>query len=77
MRKTVLNYFGFFIILFCLSGSPAVSGQNARIKFDTDRIVGEVDKNIYGNFVSNYHWIDGVGSEKRKSSKNGTCMGQT
>jgi alpha-N-arabinofuranosidase len=117
MRKTVLNYFGFFIILFCLSGSPAVSGQNARIKFDTDRIVGEVDKNIYGNFVehlgrcvyggiyepgsllsdsdgfrkdvleavkglnvslirypggnfvSNYHWIDGVGPKNERVSR--------
>lgn len=28
-----------------------VTAQNARIKFDTDRKVGQIDKNIYGNFV--------------------------
>jgi alpha-N-arabinofuranosidase len=28
-----------------------VCAQTARIKIDTDRIIGEVDKNIYGNFV--------------------------
>jgi alpha-N-arabinofuranosidase len=27
------------------------AGQNARIKIDLDRKIGEVDKNIYGNFV--------------------------
>jgi len=41
------------IILLALSlfrGTPAVA-QNARIKIDLDRSIGEVDKNIYGNFV--------------------------
>jgi len=86
--------------------------QNAKIKIDTDRIIGEVDRNIYsnfvehlgrcvyggiyepgsplsdqdgfrkdvleavkglnvalgrypgGNFVSNYHWLDGVGPNR-------------
>ncbi|TDH19980.1 alpha-N-arabinofuranosidase [Segetibacter sp. 3557_3] len=28
-----------------------VTAQNARIKIDLDRTIGEVDKNIYGNFV--------------------------
>lgn len=87
-------------------------GQNAIIKIDTDRVIGEIDRNIYGNFiehlgrcvyggifdpgnplsdedgfrkdvieavkglnvslirypggnfVSNYHWVDGVGPER-------------
>src|SRR4029078_2395250 len=30
---------------------PSVKAQNARIKIDLDRTIGEVDKNIYGNFV--------------------------
>src|SRR6478609_3633587 len=30
---------------------PGVKAQNARIKIDLDRTIGEVDKNIYGNFV--------------------------
>lgn len=34
--------------LFILANALA---QNARIKIDIDRIVGEVDKNIYGNFI--------------------------
>ncbi|MEO6718868.1 MAG: alpha-L-arabinofuranosidase C-terminal domain-containing protein [Ferruginibacter sp.] len=28
-----------------------LSAQNAKIKIDLDRVIGEVDKNIYGNFV--------------------------
>jgi len=88
------------------------SAQNARIKIDVDRTIGEIDKNIYGNFVehlgrcvyggiydkgsslsnekgfrtdvmeavkglnvslirypggnfvSNYNWLDGVGSQR-------------
>lgn len=91
-----------------------VTAQNARIKFDTDRKVGQIDKNIYGNFVehlgrcvyggiydegseladqrgfrkdvlatvkdlnvsitrypggnfvSNYHWLDGVGPKDQR-----------
>ena len=50
MKKAVIIYFGFFIPL-CLIGTTTVLGQNARIKFDTERITGDVDKNIYGNFV--------------------------
>jgi alpha-N-arabinofuranosidase len=100
---------------FILLIIPAsLTGQNARIKFDTDRKIGEVDKNIYGNFVehlgrcvyggiyepgsalsdadgfrkdvmeavkglnvslirypggnfvSNYHWLDGVGPKNER-----------
>ncbi len=92
--------------------SDQLNSQNARIKIDTDRTIGEIDKNIYsnfvehlgrcvyggifepgsplsdedgfrkdvleavkglnvslgrypgGNFVSNYHWLDGVGPSR-------------
>ena len=37
--------------LCCLFTLTNVIAQNARIKIDIDRIVGEVDKNIYGNFI--------------------------
>lgn len=114
MKNRAKVYFGFFIILFSLFSFLRVSGQNARIKFDTDRIIGEVDKNLYGNFVehlgrcvyggiyepgsvlsdangfrkdvmeavkelnvslvrypggnfvSNYHWLDGVGPKSER-----------
>ena len=36
--------------IICLTAANA-TGQNARIKIDVDRTIGEVDKNIYGNFV--------------------------
>lgn len=98
------------IVILLLAGLPLMlSSQNARIKIDTDRTIGEVNKNLYsnfvehlgrcvyggiwepgsplsddqgfrkdvleavkglnvslvrypgGNFVSNYHWLDGVG----------------
>ncbi len=43
------------IILKCLLGflliSNLVNAQNAKIKIDLDRKIGEVNKNIYGNFV--------------------------
>lgn len=114
MKKTGIIYFALFTILIWFSGSSYVMGQNARIKFDTERIIGEVDKNLYGNFVehlgrcvyggiyepgsplsdadgfrkdvleavkelnvslirypggnfvSNYHWIDGVGPKNER-----------
>ncbi|MBW6500504.1 MAG: hypothetical protein K0B05_03840 [Bacteroidales bacterium] len=50
MKKTAIINLALFAILLCFAGS-SVTGQNARIKFDTDRIIGEVDKNLYGNFV--------------------------
>ncbi len=43
------------IILNCLLGfllmTNLVNAQNAKIKIDLDRKIGEVNKNIYGNFV--------------------------
>lgn len=36
--------------LACIAGL-ALHAQNARIKIDLDRTIGEVDKHIYGNFV--------------------------
>lgn len=92
--------------------SAQIKAQDARIKVDTDRKIGQIDKNLYsnfvehlgrcvyggiydpsspkagkdglrtdvldaiknlnvaitrypgGNFVSNYHWLDGVGPER-------------
>ncbi|MEP7106495.1 MAG: alpha-L-arabinofuranosidase C-terminal domain-containing protein [Ferruginibacter sp.] len=38
------------VLLFCIF-SANVHAQNARIKIDLERTIGEVDKNIYGNFV--------------------------
>ncbi|HTE11719.1 MAG TPA: hypothetical protein VK645_12120, partial [Chitinophagaceae bacterium] len=35
----------------CLFILVNVKAQHARIKIDLDRVIGEVDKNIYGNFV--------------------------
>ncbi len=34
-----------------LNGLETVAGQNARMRFYTDRKIGEVDKNLYGNLV--------------------------
>jgi alpha-N-arabinofuranosidase len=100
------------LILPALLNIGNVNGQNARIKIDTERTIGEVNKNLYGNFVehlgrcvyggiydpgnplsdeegfrtdvlkaakelnvslcrypggnfvSNYHWLDGVGPNR-------------
>jgi alpha-L-arabinofuranosidase len=38
------------ICMFCVCTRP-VYAQHARIKIDLERTIGEVDKNIYGNFV--------------------------
>ena len=114
MKKTSRILFGSYTLMLLLFGTTIVSGQHARIKFDTDRIIGEVDKNLYGNFVehlgrcvyggiyepgsplsdadgfrkdvmeavkglnvslirypggnfvSNYHWLDGVGPKNER-----------
>jgi len=106
-----IRIFAWALIWSLISVSPGF-GQNAIIKIDTDRIIGEIDRNIYGNFVehlgrcvyggiydpgnplsdedgfrkdvmeavkglnvalirypggnfvSNYHWLDGVGPER-------------
>lgn len=39
------------VIMLLINGAATAAGQNARIKFDTDRRIGEIDKNLYGNFV--------------------------
>lgn len=41
------------IILIVIAAFPTVTlfSQNARIKIDTDRTIGQVDKNLFGNFV--------------------------
>lgn len=113
MKNFIINIKAFFILIF-LSGTLVLSAQNARIKIDTERIIGEVDKNLYGNFVehlgrcvyggiyepgsplsdadgfrkdvleavknlnvslirypggnfvSNYHWLDGVGPKDER-----------
>ena len=102
----------YVIILTAFLALPSVA-QTARIKIDTDRKIGEIDKNLYsnftehlgrciyggiydpgssqadeaglrkdvlqairdlkvsitrypgGNFVSNYHWLDGVGPDRK------------
>ncbi len=112
--KTSSLKVSFLTIIMLLIASASSTGQNARIKFDTDRKIGEVDKNIYGNFVehlgrcvyggiydpksplsdadgfrkdvmeavkglnvslirypggnfvSNYHWLDGVGPKNER-----------
>lgn len=39
------------ILICCHLAANATQAQNARIKIDLDRTIGEVDKHIYGNFV--------------------------
>jgi len=45
MKKTL-----FVALIFIVSGS-CIYAQQARIKIDVDRTVGEIDPNLYGNFV--------------------------
>jgi len=45
MRKTL------FIVIAFMASIGSVSAQQARIKIDVDRTIGQVDPNIYGNFV--------------------------
>jgi alpha-N-arabinofuranosidase len=40
-----------FAILYSFCTVVNLNAQSARIKIDIDRTIGEVDKNIYGNFV--------------------------
>jgi len=102
------------LLLLLIPITVLSQAQNAKIKFDTERIIGQVDKNIYsnfvehlgrcvyggvydpgsplsdenglrkdvleaakglnvslvrypgGNFVSNYHWMDGVGPKNER-----------
>ena len=114
MKRKAGYFFEILTALGFLLTFNTMYGQNARIKFDTDRIIGEVDKNLYGNFVehlgrcvyggiyepgskfsdadgfrkdvmeavkglnvslirypggnfvSNYHWLDGVGLKSER-----------
>lgn len=49
MQKT--NFKTFLIAILVLGISGILTAQNARIKIDIDRTIGEVNPNIYGNFV--------------------------
>ena len=110
MKKLECIRYGLIILL--VGGFVSIQAQNARIKIDTDRTVGEISELLYGNFVehlgrcvyggiyepgsefsdengfrkdvfdavddlnvtilrypggnfvSNYHWQDGVGPER-------------
>jgi alpha-L-arabinofuranosidase len=48
-----MNYFFRTVLLLWMAfgATCLISGQNARIKIDVDRTIGEVNENIYGNFV--------------------------
>lgn len=48
-RKLVFAYA--FTLLLNTNAVIKLQAQNARIKIDLDRTIGQVDKNIYGNFV--------------------------
>jgi alpha-N-arabinofuranosidase len=113
------NHSGFVLAVLCVFGGSLIAqsvsyaaGPQARIKIDIDRTIGEINKNVYGNFVehlgrcvyggiydpdseqadekgfrkdvleavkglnvtiarypggnfvSNYHWLDGVGHQR-------------
>ncbi|MBD0294681.1 MAG: alpha-N-arabinofuranosidase, partial [Flavisolibacter sp.] len=51
MIKKFFKRISLFALFCCLLQVAEVYAQNARIKIDLDRTIGEVDKNIYGNFV--------------------------
>lgn len=110
LSTKIVLFTGFLVY----AAGNAIYAQNARIKIDIDRTIGEVDKHIYGNFtehlgrciyggiydstsslsdnkgfrkdvmvavkelhptiirypggnfVSNYHWLDGVGPKQER-----------
>ena len=41
----------YVLIMLILGGTSLLSAQNARIKIDTERTIGEVNPHIYGNFA--------------------------
>ncbi len=111
MISKVIKWLAGFLLI-CILSSGNLCSQDAKIKIDIDRTIGEVNKNIYGNFVehlgrcvyggiydkgsplsdengfrkdvleavkvlnvsltrypggnfvSNYHWLDGVGPDR-------------
>src|SRR5436190_19852553 len=50
MRKFFIRILLLTSVLACIV-NDAVRAQNARIKIDIERTIGEVDKHIYGNFT--------------------------
>ena len=50
-RNRFIYRFLFFVLTFGLLITEILTAQNARIKIDIDRQIGEINKNIYGNFV--------------------------
>jgi len=112
MKKAVMIHKFMLALFLTMVANGWVYSQNARIKIDTDRTIGQIDPLIYGNFVehlgrcvyggiyepgsplsdengfrkdvlnaakdlnisivrypggnfvSNYHWLDGVGPER-------------
>ncbi|WP_423130188.1 alpha-N-arabinofuranosidase [Gaoshiqia sp. Z1-71] len=65
------------LLLCCILMSSPLFAQPARIKVDLDRTIGEVDKNIYGNFIEHlgrcvYHGIYEPGNSL--SDRNGYRM---
>lgn len=49
--KKAIKHLSTALALLSMVLTGAVHAQNARIKIDIDRTIGEVDKHIYGNFV--------------------------
>jgi alpha-N-arabinofuranosidase len=47
----IMNKKFFFIVAITLLSFSVFAQENARIKIDLDRTVGEIDEKIYGNFV--------------------------
>ena len=50
MDRNMLKGLLLICFLKCIAGE-VVQAQNARIKIDIERTIGEVNKHIYGNFV--------------------------
>src|SRR5688572_28602268 len=50
MDRSMLKMLLLVCFLICIAGED-VQAQNARIKIDIERTIGEVNKHIYGNFV--------------------------
>ena len=52
IQERIRNILGLILLTISICITAFTSeAQNARIKIDIDRKIGEVDKNLYGNFV--------------------------
>jgi len=117
MRTKIIKKFEFIIISLGIILATNANAQNAKIKIDIDRTIGQIDPLIYGNFVehlgrcvyggiyepgsllsdedgfrkdvleaakglnvsivrypggnfvSNYHWLDGVGAKEERKTR--------